>query len=401
MITENDTNCQVGRRIASQPTAATTARLNEHINEPANPAPEQPQEPASRPTTPERRLEWSSVDLYDAVFPPPKFAIDGLIPEGLTMLIARPKIGKSWLGLQIGIAVGTGGHALGETVAQGKTLYLALEDSPLRMQERMFHKQKAPRETQITVLNEWPPLSDDRALNGLMEKIKIGGYTLVVIDTLQRAVGSASVVKDAAKLSKILGAIQQFALQHHIALLVIHHSRKTASDIAVGGGDVIDDAMGGTEIAGVVDAMLGIYRKRGDANATLRVTGRDIGERDLAIKFDNQFCCWQVVGDADAVREGTLQSAILDTIDQLGKIATLTQIAKFLERDKGNVKKEITELVNKNILVAMEKEGREIRYKRPDKTEPTPNSSRRDVDEYSHNNHNNHNHNYFHNHLHL
>jgi regulator of replication initiation timing len=107
------------------------------------------------------------------------------------------------------------------------------------------------------------------------------------------------------------------------------------------------------------------------------------------------------VGDADAVREGTLQSAILDTIDQLGKIATLTQIAKFLERDKGNVKKEITELVNKNILVAMEKEGREIRYKRPDKTEPTPNSSRRDVDEYSHNNHNNHNHNYFHNHLHL
>jgi hypothetical protein len=330
---------------------------------------------------PQRRVEWSAADLYDAEFPPPKFAVNGLIPEGLTMLIARPKIGKSWLGLQFGIAVGTGGHALGEMIEQGKTLYLALEDSPLRMQDRMFHKQRAPRETQITVMNEWPSLSDDRAINALIKKIETDGYTLVIIDTLQRAVGGASVTKDAPRLSKILGALQQFALRQHVAILVIHHSRKSATDIAVGGGDVIDDAMGGTEIAGVVDAMLGIYRKRGDANATLRVTGRDIGERDLAIKFDKQFCCWQIVGDADAVREGTLQAAILETIDQLGKVATLTQIAKFLERDKGNIKKEISELVNKNILVAMEKQGREVRYKRPDASQPTPKSARRDLDE--------------------
>ena len=152
------------------------------------------------------------------------------------MLIARPKIGKSWMGLQIGIAVGTGGHALGETVTQGSCLYLALEDSPLRMQDRMFHKQQALRETQVTILNEWPSLSDDRVLKALMQKIETGGYTLVIIDTLQRAVGGASVVKDASRLSKILGALQQFALQQHIAILIVHHSRKSASDIVTIGG---------------------------------------------------------------------------------------------------------------------------------------------------------------------
>ncbi len=331
----------------------------------------QPEKPAPR------RVEWSAADLYDAEFPPPKYAVNGLIPEGLSMIIARPKIGKSWLALQIGIAVGTGGHALGETVTQGKTLYLALEDSPLRMQDRMFHKQRAPRETQITVMNEWPSLSDDRAINALIKKIETDGYTLEIVDTLQRAVGGTSVVKDAAKLSKILGALQQFALRQHVAILLIHHSRKTASDLAVGGGDVIDDAMGGTEIAGVVDAMLGIYRKRGDTSATLRITGRDIGEHDLAIKFDKELFCWQVVGDADTVKENTLQAAIMETLDQLGKVATLSQIAKYLERDKGNVKREIMELVNKGVLIALEKVGREIKYKRSDAQKEAP--DRRDI----------------------
>ncbi len=302
-----------------------------------------------------RQTEWTAQQLYDAVFPPPVFAVDGLIPEGLTLLIARPKIGKSWMALQLGVAVGTGGHALGQTVKQGKALYLALEDSPLRMQSRMFKMQRAPRATDMTIVHTWRPLSEDAALTELMTKIEEGGYTLVIVDTLQRAVGGASVVKDAARLSKILGTLQQFALQNHIALVIVHHSRKSATDIATGGGDVIDDAMGGTEIAGVTDAVIGIYRKRGDSAATMRVTGRDIEEKELAVEFDKKLFCWQVVGEAGSVKADTLQAAILETIKEFGGLATVTQVAKFLEKDKSNVRKELLELVDKGALTKAEK----------------------------------------------
>ena len=33
--------------------------------------------------------------------------------EGLTLLAARPKVGKTWLALDIAIAVTTGGYSLG------------------------------------------------------------------------------------------------------------------------------------------------------------------------------------------------------------------------------------------------------------------------------------------------
>lgn len=311
---------------------------------------------------PVRQAEWTATQLYDAVFPPPVFAVDGLIPEGLTLLIARPKIGKSWMALQVGVAVGTGGHALGQLVEKGKTLYLALEDSPLRMQSRMFKLQKAPRDTAMTIVHAWSSLSEESALNELMEKIQTGGYTLVIIDTLQRAVGGASVVKDASKLSKILGTLQQFALQNHIALVVVHHSRKSASDIAAGGGDVIDDAMGGTEIAGVTDAVIGIYRQRGERSATLRVTGRDIEEKELAVEFDKELFCWRVVGDARAVKADTLQNDILMAIREHGGKATAKQLASFLEKRPNNVTRELQELVNKGLLKRGDKAGKQVPY---------------------------------------
>ena len=58
--------------------------------------------------------------------------------EGLTLLAARPKIGKTWLALDIAIAVATGGYCLGDIKCeQGDVLFLALEDNKRRMQRRL------------------------------------------------------------------------------------------------------------------------------------------------------------------------------------------------------------------------------------------------------------------------
>src|SRR5712691_6266175 len=80
----------------------------------------------------------NAVELMALELPEPRWAVTGLIPEGLNIFAGRPKSGKSWLMLGIAIAVASGGRALGQVaVAPGDVLYLAMEDSPRRLKERI------------------------------------------------------------------------------------------------------------------------------------------------------------------------------------------------------------------------------------------------------------------------
>ncbi len=73
-------------------------------------------------------------ELAEQTFPETLWVVPDLLPEGLTLLAAKPKLGKSWLALGLALAVASGGVALGKVpVNQGAVLYLALEDSPKRL----------------------------------------------------------------------------------------------------------------------------------------------------------------------------------------------------------------------------------------------------------------------------
>ena len=64
--------------------------------------------------------------LMQNEYPEPKWAVPKLIPEGLTLLVGRPKMGKSWLALSLALEVASGGRALGSIpVKQGKAVYFA------------------------------------------------------------------------------------------------------------------------------------------------------------------------------------------------------------------------------------------------------------------------------------
>jgi RecA-family ATPase len=80
-------------------------------------------------------LAISAPDLCDKRFPAVRFVIPGLIPEGVTLLVSRPKLGKSWLLQQIAGAVATGRSTLvEEPPAHGDVLHLILEDGNRRFQ---------------------------------------------------------------------------------------------------------------------------------------------------------------------------------------------------------------------------------------------------------------------------
>ncbi len=74
---------------------------------------------------------WCAADLMETEFPEPRWAVPGIIPEGLTLLAGKPKRGKSILATNLAITISGGGKALGwSQVEPGGVLYLALEDNP-------------------------------------------------------------------------------------------------------------------------------------------------------------------------------------------------------------------------------------------------------------------------------
>jgi hypothetical protein len=76
---------------------------------------------------------YFAVDLQREVFSPLKQIAGDIIVEGLTLLAARPKVGKTWLAIDVAVAVTQGTYCLGDIQCEpGAVLFLALEDNKRR-----------------------------------------------------------------------------------------------------------------------------------------------------------------------------------------------------------------------------------------------------------------------------
>lgn len=81
---------------------------------------------------------FTARELQKMDFPPIQYAIEGYIAEGLTLLGGKPKIGKSWMAVDLAMAIAKGNMALGSIPCRrGTVLYCALEDNKRRLQRRM------------------------------------------------------------------------------------------------------------------------------------------------------------------------------------------------------------------------------------------------------------------------
>jgi hypothetical protein len=81
---------------------------------------------------------FTASELIRMEIPEPKYVIPGIIPPGLTILAGKPKEGKSILALNICVDVSLGDKVFDKIqVEQGGVLYLALEDTKRRLQNRL------------------------------------------------------------------------------------------------------------------------------------------------------------------------------------------------------------------------------------------------------------------------
>jgi RecA-family ATPase len=248
-----------------------------------------------------------------------------MLAVGLGMLAARPKLGKTWLGLQLAIAVATADAAfLGERLKQsGRVLYYALEDSPRRLSSRLrFLLPKASPETlkrladNLAVLYKW---QGAEALRAELKRVK---HSLVIIDPLlavERQHRSRDIVGDDYRALQPLRALSQ---EFEVTIEAINHTRKSP-------GEMRDVVLGTTGVTAAVDTLWVLSHTNDGKMRRLEVTGRDVEERTLKIEFTPHG--WRKVAEgAEAKVDGDLQRSILAVLHDADGPMRLQALASAL-----------------------------------------------------------------------
>lgn len=216
----------------------------------------------------------------------PKFVVDGLIPTGLVLFCGAQKIGKSWLMLKLCLCVSEGKPLWDMPTAEGDVLYLCLEDTFCRIQDRLFQvTDEASERLHFAVASG--KLSDSLIVQ-LEDYLKdYPDSRMIVIDTLQK-VRTAS--KDNAYASDYgdISLLKDFADRHSLAVIVVHHIRKQNDS------DVFNKVSGTTGLTGSADTTFVLEREsRASDNAKLYVTGRDTPYQEYRLRFKD--CVWELV----------------------------------------------------------------------------------------------------------
>lgn len=310
-------------------------------------------------------LIYGAGELLTRTLPEQRWAIPGLLPEGLSMLVGKPKMGKSWMALDIALAVATGGSVLGEQTEQGDVLYLALEDNPRRLQDRMakllapvagvngrtgsydaktdtfsfdFNLSGLVTPTRLELANRWPRMTDDGegGLRLLDEWLKgRPDARLVVVDTLARVKPRAGRGNAYEEDYAALSPLQELAMRHGVTVLVLSHFRKQEAE------DPLETITGSMGSSATLDGALLLQRHRGRADAVLTVIGRDMKEdaKELPLTWNADTARWSVSGDAAENRLSDERLEVLQVLQQAGGTLTAGAVGEILGKPRGTVKR--------------------------------------------------------------
>lgn len=286
--------------------------------------------------------EW----LMGQQFPPTQYIVPGVIPEGLTLLVAAPKIGKSWMVLGLGVACADGSYAFGHLkVDQRPVLYLALEDGHRRLQSRLHSLGITRPPADLHFLTKVDGGQFLATIKEFFEHYK-DRAPLAVLDTLGKAMPPA------------MGNETQYGRDYRVAsalkgladavpgasLILVHHTRKAE------GTDFLDSVSGTQGIAGAADTIAVLRRDRGEQGAILNVTSRDAKEGEYALILDDHGA-WELDGttlEEAAARAGTethtagvgdRMAELIATVNKYPEGTTPRDLATILHMDDTQIRK--------------------------------------------------------------
>jgi DNA-binding MarR family transcriptional regulator len=309
-----------------------------------------------QPENSEKRIELiDAKQVQEMEIAEINWIVNGLLPEGAAVLAGRPKIGKSWMALDISVAVARGFKTMSffETNTSA-VLYVPYEDNLRRLQSRLKMilsgsiTEVAPPNLYYPKDNFDFPKLNETGVDEIQKILdEVPDIKLVVIDTLGRGIADKG-RKDRSIFNadyELTARLQKMAISRNICVLIIHHTRKEKTE------NVFDQIAGSTGITAGVDTMLVLREK--NKEHLLHVTGRDVIECEYRLEFDVTGCVWRVVDKVSELKITAEREEIYELIKNYGRQMRTGEIAEALGKTKSNVSKMLGKMVKNDILVSV------------------------------------------------
>lgn len=200
-------------------------------------------------------------DLAEEILPTLRWLVDELLPgDGWTLLVAKPKTGKSLLAMQLAAALSRGGAFLGIPVEQRRVAYVQL-DAPVgdwQAQVRLLPKEY--REGPLTLDRRDLPLklldtNNVGIQSQLREVLKKAEVQLVIWDALEKLTSL-----DLNKKEGCQPALERLRSIFPGPAVVIHHPRKPSGESA---DALVDSASGNHYLTADASAIWGLVKQPG------------------------------------------------------------------------------------------------------------------------------------------
>lgn len=287
----------------------------------------------------------SVTELLQNEYEPVKWIIPDILPEGLTLFCAAPKIGKSMVALAIALRMARRTHG----GINGDTLYLSLDDvSERRLQSRVRSllqgKEVEPRVFFAT---------ESRCLDtGLIEQfeewMRMYPDTAMIVIDVYGTVKPKRIGDDIYKNDyNALNSLRTFATHHRVAIILVHHTRKKKDD-----DDWINNINGSNGLAGACDTLWYLKRKRGEQAMTLCIDGREEGlSREVALTLEDLDQPWVLDGVGTPEDLNASEQKVISVLRDQGVPLTPKQIADLSELKLPHSQKIVRRMLVKNHLI--------------------------------------------------
>ncbi len=287
----------------------------------------------------------SAADLMTKEFPEQRYAVEGLLSEGVTIFAGKPKLGKSWCGLGIALAVASGGKALGSIpVEQGNVLYLALEDGQRRLKKRLelITGNGGVIPEDLDFATTWSRLDD-----GGLEDLEFWlsehpNARIIFIDTLKRVRPKDSGNRQLYDSDyDAIAPLGDLARKYGVSIVLIHHTRKQDSE------DPIDLISGSLGLSGSADGVLVLTRARMSVQCKLHVIGRDNEDKELILDWNSGTFGWTLAGDAEQFELSPERKEVINLLLRASPSRiTPKQVAETLNRNEDSTRKMMNRMNN-------------------------------------------------------
>lgn len=231
---------------------------------------------------------FSFGELMDAELPRKKALVENFLYPGVYILAGDPKVGKSFLVLQLLYQVSRGEPMWNLEVRKGRCLYLAYEDGMQRLQDRTVKMFGADAMSNNLYFST-EAMKIDNGLETFISNFidKDDSPCLIVVDTFQttRNTVDCHYGSDYDDIRKL----KELTVDKDVCIILVHHFRKEAAD------NSFDRISGTNGIFGAADGAIALTRSKDARTAYIEIRGRDQVEQRIEVVRNKNTLRWDYV----------------------------------------------------------------------------------------------------------